>query len=70
MPMLISVETTKMVGTWVRAHWNQKIWGTTPLQMIMTHVEIQYGPKARNQKLVRSASTPLYQAMKYSMPYA
>jgi hypothetical protein len=38
--------------------------------MIMHHVEIHYGPKARNQKLVRSATTPLYQAMNYSIPYA
>ena len=36
--------------------------------MIMIQVEIQYGPKARFQKAVCSASTPLYQAMKYSAP--
>ncbi len=66
--MLINTETTKSVGTCTLAFLNHKICGTTPLQMIMVHVEIQYGPNARCQNEVCSASTPEYQAMKYSAP--
>ena len=70
MPMLISTDTTNSVGTCVRAHLNQRICGTTPLQMIIVQVDIQYGPNARIQNDVCSASTPLYHAMKYSAAYA
>ncbi len=47
--MLISTDTMNSVGTWVRAHLNQRICGTTPLQMIIVQVDIQYGPNARIQ---------------------
>ena len=38
--------------------------------MIMVQPAHQYGPKARRQKVVCSKVLPLYQATKYSMPYA
>ena len=41
MPMLTSTESTKSVGTWVRAFLNQRICGHTTLQVIMIQVEIQ-----------------------------
>ena len=67
MPTFTSTDTTNSVGTCVRSFENQRMCGMTPLQMIMTQAEIQYGPKARYQNDACSASTPLYHATKYSI---
>ena len=69
-PILVVIDTTNRIGIEFRAALDQKIWGIMTLQIIIVQYAQAYGPNARFIKTYCSASTPEYQAMKNSIPYA